>query len=525
MGPGLDGSASSGIFVRNSFTCGPGSAALPWTAMRLSVRGDSPRPNHHSFMRKLSPNDLKYPDWQGVPVSSPQRPGHFQAIEIVLPVAVIAVLIALKAWIMAGVVAGIAGFLLLLRFSAPALRRKVDRGLGIFAEWLGRFVAIVLLAIPFFGVMPLVRLMNRLTGNDPLHLKSAESPTYWLPSDHESRRARHVKSMFCSERLVKGRLVVLPLLLIGAVLVGATEIGLRVFGFGRPILFVQDPDVGYYPKPSQTAKYPGRVVSINNHGMRAPDIGPETPAGRIRILMIGDSTLAGTKVSNDELYSSVLERKLNQQAGKPVFEVLNMGVNAWGPLHERAFIRKFGTFDADVAIICGPVANCFRPKYGLERLPFSPAEHPPRTALGHVAYEVMWRLREKSLGAPPWAFPGEIQDAQARVGMEAYADLAENFQQGGAEVFMEMLPARQVTLGQGASDPDGERLFEMIRKRLMEVGVTPNCAGPIFKDAKDLDQIYHDGVHFDDYGHRLYAEYLAERLREGSVKVRAAVAR
>jgi lysophospholipase L1-like esterase len=367
--------------------------------------------------------------------------------------------------------------------------------------------------------------MNRLTGNDPLHLRSGESPTYWLPSDHESRRARHVKSMFCSERLVKGRLAVLPLLLTGAVLVGATEIGLRVFGFGRPILFVQDPDVGYYPKPSQTAKYPGRVVSINNHGMRAPDIGPETPAGRIRILMIGDSTLAGTKVSNDELYSSVLERKLNQQAGKPVFEVLNMGVNAWGPLHERAFIRKFGTFDADVAIICGPVANCFRPKYGLERLPFSPAEHPPRTALGHVAYEVMWRLREKSLGAPPWAFPGPIQEAQARAGTDAYAELATIFQQQGAEVLMEMLPARPITLGQGATDPDGDRLFEGIRKRMMEVGVTPNCAGPIFRDAKERETIYHDGVHFDQYGHQLYADYLAERLVKQSEKIRTAVGR
>jgi hypothetical protein len=475
-------------------------------------------------MRKLSPDELKHPNWQGISVNQPQHLGHFQAIEVLLPLVVIAVLSALGAWMMAAVVATIAGLLLLMRFFATSLRRKVDRGLGVFAEWLGRTVAIVLLAIPFFGVMPLVRLVNKLTGNDPLHLKSAESLTYWLPSDHEDRRTRHIQSMFCSERLVKGRLAVVPLLLIGLLLLGSTEIGLRVFGFGQPILFVQDHEVGYYPRPSQVARYPGRVISINNHGMRAPDIGHEKPAGRIRILMIGDSTLAGTKVSNDELYSSLLESKLNQQAGKQVFEILNMGVNAWGPLHERAFIRKFGTFEADVAIICGPVANCFRPKYGLERLPFSPAGHPPRTAIGHVAYEVMWRLREKSLGAPPWAFPGEIQDAQALTGIEAYAELAEIFQDGGAEVFMEMLPARQVTLGQG-DDPNGARLFSKIQRRMAEIGVTPNCAGPIFKDAKDPDTIYHDGIHFGQYGHQLYAGYLAERLLDGSVKVRAAVAR
>jgi lysophospholipase L1-like esterase len=378
--------------------------------------------------------------------------------------------------------------------------------------------------VPFFGVMSVVRIMNRLTGNDPLHLRSRESPTYWLPSDDENRRARHVKSMFCSERLVRGRLAILPWFMIGVLLLGSTEAGLRLYGYGRPILFIQDPDIGYYPKPSQQARYPGRVVSINNHGMRAADIGPQKTPGRVRILMIGDSTLAGTKVSNAELYSSLLEKKLNHLAGKPVFEVLNMGVNAWGPLHERAFIRKFGTFDADVAIICGPVANCFRPRYGLERLPFSPAERPPRTALGHVAYEMMWRLRERTLGVPPWAFPGPIQDAQAREGTAAYADMAALFQQHGAEVLMEMLPARQVTLGNG-SDPDGERLFVPIRIRMEEIGVIANCAGPIFKDVKDKETIYHDGVHFDRYGHRLYAEYLAGRLQEQSTKIRASINR
>ncbi|MBU6326389.1 MAG: hypothetical protein KGQ89_02070 [Verrucomicrobia bacterium] len=396
--------------------------------------------------------------------------------------------------------------------------------MGIFAEWLGRVMAYLLLSIPFFCVMPVVRLMHRMTGNDPLHLKSSAHLSYWLPSDDESRRKRHIRSMFCSEYMDRRtRLAIFPLLVTGLLLLGATEGGLRLFGFGQPILFIQDPDIGYYPKPNQTAKYPGRVIEINNFGMRAGDISEKSSPGRVRILMIGDSTLAGTKVSNADLYSTLLENRLNQLAGKKTFEVLNMGVNAWGPLHERAFVRKFGTFDADVAIICGPVANCYRPKYGLERLPFSPAQHPPRTALGHVAYEVMWRLRERSLGTPPWTVPGPIQDAQAHEGINAYAEMATLFQQQGAEVLMEMLPARQVTLGQGDGDPDGMRLFGKIRQRMMEVGVTPNCAGPIFKDAKEREKIYHDGVHFDHYGHRLYAQYLLERLTDHSAKIRTAL--
>lgn len=472
-------------------------------------------------MHKLSPDQLKSPAWQGTAngIATEQR---MPMVEFLLPIILIGVLVWLHAWVMAIVVAVITSALALLRFISPSLRHKLDRGFGVFAEWTGRVVAMALLALPFYGIMVCVRALNWLTGNDPLHIKSRESPTYWLPSDNESRRARHVKNMFCSERLVGGRLAILPLFAAGTLLLGATEIGLRLYGFGRPILFIQDPDVGYYPKPSQQARYPGRVVSINNHGMRAKDIGTQKTPGHVRILMIGDSTLAGTKVSNEDLYSSLLEKNLNHLAGKPVFEVLNMGVNAWGPLHERAFIRKFGTFDADVAIICGPVANCFRPKYGLERLPFSPAERPPRTALGHVAYEMMWRIREQTLGVPPWAFPGPIQDTQAKEGTEAYADMARVFQQHGVEVLMEMLPARQVTLGNG-SDPGGERLFASIRNKMLDVGVIANCAGPIFKDVRARETIYHDGVHFDHYGHRLYAEYLADRLGRYSKRVKSAL--
>jgi len=89
---------------------------------------------------------------------------------------------------------------------------------------------------------------------------------------------------------------------------------------------------------------------------------------------------------------------------------------------------------------------------------------------------------------------------------------------------MEMLPARHVTLSAG-EDPDGARMFEPIRKRMAEIGVTANCAGPIFKDAEEAAGIYYDGVHFDRLGHRLYAEYLAERLQSESREVRQAIDR
>jgi lysophospholipase L1-like esterase len=468
-------------------------------------------------MRRISPSDLKCPQWDPV-VAAAARPG-FPWLEVALPPAVIVLLCLFHTWIMAAVVAVIAGGLLLLRSVNPTLRQTVDRAFASFAEWAGKVIAVILLAFPFFVVITSVRVFDRITGNDPLHLRDREAPTFWLPADSERRRSRAIRRMFCSERLTRGRLALLPLFLLGTFLVGATEVGLRVYGLGKPLLYVEDPDVGYYPAPDQNARYPGRVVSTNRFGMRSPDIAMPKPAGITRILLIGDSTLAGTRVANDELYSSVMESELNAAAGRKAFEVLNLGVNAWGPMHERAFLGKFGTFDSDVVVICGPTADTYRPRYGLERLPFSPVTHPPSCAIEHVAYELAWRFRERTLGPAPWGFPGPIQDEQIREGIAAYAGMASDLRGQGIEVLMEMLPARPVTLGQGG-DPEGARIFDAVRKAMKDAGTTARLAGAIFKDAPDKQSIYHDGIHFDVAGHRLYARYLAKSLRNNSAKVR-----
>lgn len=473
-------------------------------------------------MEPLSPDRLKSPDWPGKALETKGGASGIVWMEIAIPLLAVAVLLAFDSYVIAAVVAGIAVTLALLRKFIPAVRARINRGFAVFAEAAGKVVGALLLAVPFFVIMPVVRCWMRMGGADPLRLRAADAPGFWIPAESTRRRKKHARNLFCPEFRQRGRLALLPLCVFGLGLLGLTEIGLRIYGFGHPMLFIQDPDVGYRPMPGQTLRYPGRVISVNSLGMRSPETGEKKSPDMVRILMIGDSTLAGTKVSSGELYSSVLERLLNESAGSRRFEILNMGVNAWGPIHEEAFVRKFGVFDADVAIICGPVANVYRPGYGLERLPFRPAESPAKTAIGHVAYELLWRVREKTLGPQPWALEGSFQDEQARKGTEAYFNMAKIFQAGGAEVRLEMLPARSTTLGKGP-DPFSERMFAPIKDAMEEIGVKANKAGPIFKDASDPERVYYDGVHFDPYGHRLYAEYLFEGLIAGSEAVQAAL--
>jgi hypothetical protein len=126
------------------------------------------------------------------------------------------------------------------------------------------------------------------------------------------------------------------------------------------------------------------------------------------------------------------------------------------------------------------------------------------------------------MGPAPWM----VSEAQAFKGVEAYGDMAEFLQKNDAEVMFQMLPPKQTTLGHppDAADP-GSMLIEKMRERLKASGVYANLAGPIFKGVTPANEIYHDAVHFDRLGHRLYADYLFEQLREHSTRVKKALER
>jgi hypothetical protein len=468
----------------------------------------------------ISPNTLKRRPWHAFQAKGCGLTDSHNAwvAEILIPLVIVAFLLAIRAFVMASVVVGVTAAVWLVRGLSPTGRHWVDKGTSMLAHWVGQTVATLALAPAFYLVATSVRLVNRLTGVDPLHLRSGDVPTFWVPSDVEGRRVRYVKSMFCTERLVHKHLTLVPLVVLVAVGLAVAEVGLRLCGLGTPLLYVEDPEVGYYPKPHQRVRHPGRIISINNYGMRAPDVVPRKAPGHFRILLLGDSTLAGTRVSNEELYSSLLQSNLNATAGAHVFEVLNMGVNGWGPFHELGYVKKFGAFDADLAVVCGPVFNCQRPLYWLERTPYYPAAHPPRLALQRVLFDLCWWYRARSLGPPAW-----VTGDQCRRGIEAYAELVRLLQGQGTEVVFELLPSKDSTLGLTNDEP-GRQMAARIAERMGQLGVVVDCPGPIFKTAKPAEKVYHDGCHFDRLGHRLYAAYLTQRLSELSSRLKKALA-
>jgi hypothetical protein len=412
------------------------------------------------------------------------------------------------------VITGIIGFVSL---SSQKARSGVTSLFATIGRWLGWVLGTLLLAPLFLIGFTIARVVSRLAGRDPLHLRDVASQTYWLPADRDRRTVRHIHSLYATEiPAARGRGGVLAAASLFGVLLAA-ELVARTFGFGNPILYVPDQQVGYYPAPNQERGRYGGLVKINSYGMRAPEFDMEKKPGTLRILMLGDSTLfGGSYIDQSELYARRLDALLDTKPGANDVEILNMGVNRWGPFEEFGYIEKFGTFNSDVAVICLPFVDVYRTQSFISDVPYFSVEAPPRFGVEEILHHLLWRSREMMRGGAHYASAVETE----RLGLAKYVELATKLQASGCEVLFEVLPSR--VAGMTTTVPETEqRTVDDLRKALEPLGVPVNFPAGVFAGKGAANDVYTDEVgHLYHLGHQLYAEYLKLRLMEASAKVR-----
>jgi lysophospholipase L1-like esterase len=139
------------------------------------------------------------------------------------------------------------------------------------------------------------------------------------------------------------------------------EAAVRLLGIGPVFFFVSretvqlsdNPVLGYEPRPG--AEDEGELVS--SAGLRDREHERAKPEGVLRIVVAGDSVTWGAGVRRDEAYPERLEALLNQCAGRPAFEVLNLGVPGYNVSQAVERARVLGlSFDPDL-VIYGYVLN------------------------------------------------------------------------------------------------------------------------------------------------------------------------
>jgi hypothetical protein len=416
------------------------------------------------------------------------------------------VALALHEPVFAAIIAGLAVTIGAVSLASPRAGSLIDTFFARLGYGIGTAVSWLLLAPIFLVGFTLIRGWLWLTRADPLQLSRRDAPTYWLAADAPARKRRFAGAMFASERLTARRgmgLAAIATLVIAMALIA--EGTLRVFGFGSPVLYRTDPQAMFYPAPNQKIDRYGGRIEINRFGMRAPDYPTTKAAGTFRVLMIGDSTLyGGSYIDQSELYSRKLEKRLQDAAPGRKVEVLAIGVNAWGPLQELGYIRRFGTFDADLVMVNLPIGDIYRPIFGLGEVPFFRADNPPRLALVEMTGHLAWRIRANMEGAQS----AEEKAWHSRRGIEAYVELARLASAGGKPVLFEVLPSQPAGTT-GRSSADDSKDVERLRHAL---GTLAPFGYPEGLFAGASVPVYHDVCHLNAAGHAAYTPYLAERI-------------
>lgn len=126
------------------------------------------------------------------------------------------------------------------------------------------------------------------------------------------------------------------------------------------------------------------VYHTNALGLRGRDIPFEKPAGTRRIVLVGDSFVAGQGVRDEAVFSVRLESRL-REAGRQV-EVVNVGSPGSSTIREREFYQQLGRrFEPDEVILVCFLGNDL-PEVTEERTPDERASWRPAGFVRSWAY-------------------------------------------------------------------------------------------------------------------------------------------
>jgi lysophospholipase L1-like esterase len=272
--------------------------------------------------------------------------------------------------------------------------------------------------------------------------------------------------------------------------------------------------LGWAPRPGRSRGFgvPGGTW-IDAYGTRNPEPEPPRGPGELRLLTIGDSTVYGVMVADDEVFSAVAARDLTRRLGRPV-HARNGGVPGYsseqalrlleGPLADVSFdVLVIATQWSDSQLGPAPDAQMWpRARAGVGGLLSRSGLFQVLALLVRGAEDpevITWRLSDVDgvRRVPPGAY---------RRNLRALAALARD--RGALPAFL-VLPSDRDLRGQPL-EPPRPAYREMLRAAAAEAaaplidGATPFAGGN--------RQLMADDVHPSRGGHRLLGEALAAGL-------------
>lgn len=302
------------------------------------------------------------------------------------------------------------------------------------------------------------------------------------------------------------------LVLVVGLLVGI-EWGLRsLFGFGNPLIYIGDEEIGYLLAPNQSTRRLGNRIEINEYSMRSEPIQKTPLPSTLRILLVGDSIAnGGWWTDQQNTISSLIMASLPPQSNYEQIEVLNASANSWGPRNELAYLQKFGNFQAQIIVLLINTDDLFAT--APTSLPVGRDRNYPDRKLPLAILEVIQRYLVKQKPIPELA---EIQqEGGDRVGinLEAIGKVKDFAQENNSKFLLVMTPLLR-EIGQ-----PGPRDYEIVaRQRLNDFTQKQQIKYVDFlvelNSIENPQSAYQDNIHFNLKGNQLVSKVIERSLIE-----------
>ncbi|MBE9224672.1 SGNH/GDSL hydrolase family protein [Phormidium sp. LEGE 05292] len=292
------------------------------------------------------------------------------------------------------------------------------------------------------------------------------------------------------------------------------EVGLRSrFGFGNPLIYVADAEIGYLLAPNQRTRRFGNRIEINEYSMRGEQISPTRKESTLRVLLLGDSIAnGGWWTDRAEILSAMMVSQLKATIAKDEFtevEVLNASANSWGPRNELAYLKRFGTFGAQVVVLLINTDDLFATapssvQVGRDRN--YPAKK-PMLAL----QEVFTRYVLPAPNIPELATLNQEPGDRVGFNLAAIGEIQAIAKSNNIKFLLAMTPLlREVGL-------PGPRDYEIKeRQRLTEFTTSKQIVYldflPVFNSAESKESLYRDHIHLSYQGNWQVSQAITQSI-------------
>lgn len=182
----------------------------------------------------------------------------------------------------------------------------------------------------------------------------------------------------------------------------------------------------------------GVSVSTNRLGMREREYELPKPAGLVRVVVLGDSFVFGSRAPPEDRVGDILERLLREQLGTTELEVLSIAVASWNIRAECAYLRRQLSLLEPDLVLQIVIANDLDDIRGARGMGFTAdwsPRHPDR-AMGLVAVD--HPLRWMGVPASNFLLAGLDWESRERYAAAAtsIADLADAVRRGGGRYLL-----------------------------------------------------------------------------------------